>query len=334
MNLRKLGSQGLAVSPLGIGCMGMASETYGPADEKEAIATLHEAFDLGVRFIDTSDIYGPFRSEQIVGKALKGRRDKVVVGTKFGIVPADPSTPITEGHKMGVDGRPSYVRSACDASLQRLGVDHIDIYYQHRVDPDVPIEETVGALAELVHAGKIRHIGLSEASATIVERAHTVHPVSAVQAEYSLWSRDIEDHLLPTLRRLGIGVVAYSPLGRGFLSGRIRSLNDLAPDDYRRVNPRFMGENFQRNLDLLDELAAIAEEMDCTTAALALAWVLGRGADIAAIPGAETRVHLRENAAAAKITLTDQDLQRIEKAFPKDSVAGDRYPAEHMPFQG
>lgn len=334
MNHRELGGEGLAVSPLGVGCMGMASETYGPADEKESIATLHEAFDLGVRFIDTSDIYGPFRSEQIVGKALKGRREQVIVGTKFGIVPADPSAPIAEGHKMGVDGRSSYVRSACDASLKRLGVDYIDIYYQHRVDPDVPIEETVGALAELVQAGKIRYIGLSEASASVVERAHAVHPISAVQAEYSLWSRDIEDELLPTLRQLGIGVVAYSPLGRGFLSGRIRSIEDLAPDDYRRVNPRFMGENFQRNLDLLDELGRIATELGCSTAALALAWVLERGSDIVAIPGAETRFHLRENAAASEISLTTEDLQRIDKAFPKDGAAGDRYPAEHMPYQG
>jgi aryl-alcohol dehydrogenase-like predicted oxidoreductase len=334
MKSRALGRQDLAVSPLGIGCMGMASETYGPTDEKEAIATLHEAFDLGVRFIDTSDIYGPYRSEQIVGKALKGRRDEVVVGTKFGIVPSDAAAPITGGHKMGVDGRPSYVRSACDASLERLGIDHIDIYYQHRVDPDVQIEETVGALAELVEAGKIRHIGLSEASAAVVERANAVHPISAVQAEYSLWSRDIEEELLPTLRRLGIGTVAYSPLGRGFLSGRIRSLDDFAPDDYRRVNPRFMGENFQRNLDLLDELNAIAQELECSTAALALAWVLAQGDDVVAIPGAETRTQLRENAGASKVVLTDHVLQRIEEAFPKGGAAGERYPEEHMPYQG
>lgn len=334
MKHRRLGAEGLTVSPLGVGCMGMASETYGPADENEAVATLHKAFDLGMNFLDTSDVYGPYRSEQIVGRALKGRRDDVVVGTKFGIVPADPSAPIAGGHKMGIDGRPEYVRAACEASLRRLGTDHIDVYYQHRLDPDVPIEETVGALAELVAAGKVRYIGLSEAGAAIIERAHAVHPISVVQAEYSLWSRDIEDDILPTARRLGIGVVAYSPLGRGFLSGRIRSLDDLAPDDYRRVNPRFLGENFQRNLDLLDELTAVAEETGCSPARLALAWVLGRGDDIAAIPGAETRAQLEDNAGAMDIALAEDDLARIERAFPKDAVAGDRYPAEHMPYQG
>ena len=334
MKHRTLGSQGLEVSPLGVGCMGMASETYGPADEGEAIATLHRAFDLGLKFLDTSDVYGPYRSEQIVGRALKGRRDEVVVGTKFGILPAAPSAPIAGGHKMGVDGRPEYVRSACDASLRRLGIDHIDIYYQHRLDPEVPIEETVGALAELVAAGKIRFIGLCEVTPAITERAHAVHPISAVQAEYSLWSRDIEDDVLPAARRLGIGVVAYSPLGRGFLSGRIRSLDDLAPDDYRRTNPRFLGENFQCNLDLLDELTAVAERMGCSPARLALAWVMGRGDNIVAIPGAETRAQLEDNAGALDMVLTEHHLARIERAFPRDAVAGDRYPAEHMPYQG
>jgi aryl-alcohol dehydrogenase-like predicted oxidoreductase len=331
MKTRTLGNSGLEVSVLGIGCMGMAAETYGPADEGEAIATLHQAFDNGIRFLDTSDVYGPFRSELIVGKALKGRRDEIVVGTKFGIVPADPSIPITDGHAMGVNGRPDYVRAACDASLARLGVDYIDPYYQHRVDPDVPIEDTVGALSELVSAGKVRYIGLSEASPDLIERAHAVHPVTAVQSEYSLWSRDVEDDVLPTTRRLGIGLVAYSPLGRGFLSGQIRSIDDLAPDDYRRVNPRFMGANFQRNLDLLDHLTVVALDKGCTPAQLALAWVLSRGDDMVAIPGAETRQQLEENAVSSEINLTRAELDRIESIFPKGAAAGDRYPAEHMP---
>jgi aryl-alcohol dehydrogenase-like predicted oxidoreductase len=331
MKTRSLGNNGLEVSVLGIGCMGMGAETYGPADEGEAIATLHQAFDNGVRFLDTSDVYGPFRSEEIVGKALKGRREEIVVGTKFGIVPSDPGAPIIGGHPMGISGRPEYVRSACDASLRRLGVDHIDMYYQHRVDPDVPIEETVGALSELVSAGKVRYIGLSEASPDLIERAHTVHPITAVQSEYSLWSRDVEDDVLPTTRRLGIGLVAYSPLGRGFLSGQIRSIDDLAPDDYRRVNPRFMGSNFQRNLDLLDHLAAVALDRGCTPAQLALAWVLSRGDDVVAIPGAETRAQLAENAVSSDITLTPAELDRIERVFPKGAAAGERYPAEHMP---
>ncbi|HWI74855.1 MAG TPA: aldo/keto reductase [Baekduia sp.] len=334
MEHRRLGTEGLLVPPLGVGCMGMASETYGPADEREAIATLRHAFDLGLAFLDTSDIYGPYRSEEIVGRALRGQRDEVVVGTKFGIVPADASAPIAGGHAIAVDGRPEYVRAACEASLRRLGTDHIDIYYQHRLDPQVPIEETVGALADLVAAGKIRFIGLSEVNAAVLERAHAVHPVSVVQAEYSLWSRDVEDDVLPTARRLGVGLVAYSPLGRGFLSGGIRSLDDLAPDDYRRVNPRFLGESFQRNLDLLDELTAVAEEMGRSPAQLALAWVLRRGDDIVAIPGVETRSQLADNAGALDTILTDGDLDRIEHAFPKDAVAGERYPAEHMPYQG
>jgi aryl-alcohol dehydrogenase-like predicted oxidoreductase len=334
VKFRSLGSNGLKVSVLGIGCMGMAAETYGPADEGEAIATLHQAFDDGVRFLDTSDVYGPFRSEQIVGKALKGRRDDIVVGTKFGIVPSDPSNPITGGHQMGVNGHPDYVRAACDASLQRLGVEHIDLYYQHRVDPEVPIEETVGALSELISAGKVRYIGLSEASPALIERAHAVHPVTAVQAEYSLWSRDVEDDVLPITRRLGIGLVAYSPLGRGFLSGRIRSIDDLAADDYRRVNPRFMGANFQRNLDLLDHLTAVAGDKGCTPAQLALAWVLSRGEDVVAIPGAETRQQLEENNRSSQVILTDAELDRIESIFPKGAAAGERYPEEHMPFRG
>lgn len=334
MKHKRLGSDGLTVSPLGVGCMGMAAETYGPADEDEAIATLHRAFDIGLTFLDTSDVYGPYKSEQIVGRALKGRRDGVVVGTKFGIVPADPMNPIAGGHEMGVDGRPEYVRSACDASLRRLGIDHIDIYYQHRLDPNVPVEETVGALSELVGAGKVRYLGLSEVNASILERAHGVHPISAVQAEYSLWSRDIEYELLPTARRLGVGTVAYSPLGRGFLSGRIRSIDDLAPDDYRRVNPRFMGANFRRNLDLLDALNALAERLGCSTAQLALSWVLSQGDDVVAIPGAETRAQLEDNAGTLRLVLTDAELAEIEAAFPMGSVAGERYPDAHMPFQG
>lgn len=334
MAKRAIGSQGLIVPPLGVGCMGLAAETYGPADPDEAVATLHRAFDLGLGFLDTSDVYGPYRSEQIVGRALEGRRDEVVVGTKFGIVPNDPSAPITAGNEMGVNGRPEYVRAACDGSLQRLGIDRIDIYYQHRLDPDVPVEETVGALAELVDAGKIGHIGLSEVTGSVLERAHAVHPVSAVQAEYSLWSRDIEEDLLPVARRLGVGLVAYSPLGRGFLSGRIRSIDDLAPDDYRRVNPRFQGANFQRNLDLLDALTAVADRLGCSPAQLALAWVLGRGEDIVAIPGAETRTQMQDNAGALSVTLGTEDLAEIERSFPKDAVAGDRYPADHMPYQG
>jgi aryl-alcohol dehydrogenase-like predicted oxidoreductase len=331
MKTRPLGSNGLEVSALGIGCMGMGAETYGPADEGEAIATLHQAFDNGVRFLDTSDVYGPFRSEEVVGKALKGRRDDVIVGTKFGIVPSDPNAPIAGGHRMGVSGHPDYVRAACDASLGRLGVEYIDLYYQHRVDPEVPIEDTVGALSELVTAGKVRYIGLSEASPELIERAHAVHPVTAVQSEYSLWSRDVEDDVLPTTRRLGIGLVAYSPLGRGFLSGKIRSIDDLAPDDYRRVNPRFMGTNFQKNLDLLDHLNFVALNKGCTPAQLALAWVLSRGSDVVAIPGAETRQQLEENAVSSEVFLTNAELEQIESIFHKGAAAGARYPAEHMP---
>lgn len=334
MQKRRLGSQGLVVSPLGVGCMGIASESYGPTDADESVAMLHEAFDLGIRFLDTSDIYGPYRSEQIVGRALKGRREDVIVGTKFGLLPSDPSRPITAGNEMGVDGRPEYVRSACDASLQRLGIDHIDIYYQHRLDPRVPVEETVGALSELVQSGKIRFIGLSEVNSAVIERAHAIHPVSAIQTEYSLWSREVEDDILPTTRRLGIGLVAYSPLGRGFLAGKIRSIEDLAPNDYRRVNPRFMGANFQRNLDLLDALEAVASGMNRSPAQLALAWILSRGQDVVAIPGTETRAQLGDLAGALDVELSAVDLALIEQAFPKDAVVGSRYPEEHMPFQG
>lgn len=336
MDQRQLGRNGLTVSPIGVGCMGLASESYGPADESEAIATLHRAFDLGLDFLDTSDVYGPYVSEQILGKALKGRRDGVIVGTKFGIVPADASAQILAGNEMAVNGRPDYVRAACEGSLQRLGVDHIDVYYQHRLDPQVPVEDTVGALAELVAAGKVRYIGLSEVRSTILERAHAVHPVSVIQAEYSLWSRDIEneDDVLLAARRLGVGVVAYSPLGRGFLSGKIRSIDDLAPGDYRRVNPRFQGDNFRRNLDLIDELTRMAAERRCSAAQLALAWVLSRGPDIVAIPGVETRDQLADNVGALDLELSDNDLGRIEEIFPREAVAGHRYPPAHVPYQG
>ncbi len=332
--IRAIGSDGLRTSPLGIGCMGMASESYGRADADEAVATLLRAFEVGINFLDTSDIYGPYTSELIVGRALKVRREGVVVGTKFGIVPSGPDSPITGGNAMGINGSPNYVRASCDASLHRLGIDRIDIYYVHRLDPKVPIEETIGALSELVAAGKVAHIGLSEISPGILERAHKVHPISAVQAEYSLWSRDIEDDVLPAARRLGVGIVAYSPLGRGFLSGRIRSLEDLDPDDYRRVNPRFQGDNFVKNLKLLGAVNALAGDIGCTPAQLALAWVLAQGNDIVAIPGAETRAQLEENAVATSIRLTADQLADIEAAFPREAVAGERYPQEHMPYTG
>jgi len=316
---RKLGTQGLEVSEIGLGCMGM-SEFYGrPADEAEAIATIRRALDLGITLLDTADMYGPFTNEKLVGRAIVGRRDQVVLATKFGIVRHE------DGGR-SVNGRPEYVRAACDASLKRLGLDYIDLYYQHRVDPGTPIEETVGAMAELVAAGKVRHIGLSEAAPETIRRAHSVHPISALQTEHSLWSRDPEDEILPTVRRLEIGFVAYSPLGRGFLSGAIRSLEDLAEDDFRRHNPRFQGVNFQRNLDLLDEVEAIAREKGVTPSQLALAWVLSRGDDVVPIPGTTRRHHLEENVGALDIRLTPADLARIEAAFPKGATAGDRYP--------
>jgi aryl-alcohol dehydrogenase-like predicted oxidoreductase len=319
MEHRTLGTQGLTVSAEGLGCMGM-SEFYGTADESEAVATIHHALNLGVNFVDTADAYGPYTNEQLVGGAIADRRDEVVLATKFGLV-RDPEN----SRARGVNGRPEYVLDACDASLRRLGLDHIDLYYQHRVDPDVPIEETVGAMASLIDAGKVRFLGLSEAAPDTIRRAHAVHPISALQSEYSLWSRDVEDEILPTLRELGIGLVAYSPLGRGFLTGQITSPDDLAADDFRRHSPRFQGANFARNLELVDRIKEIAREKDCTPGQLALAWVMAQGDDIVPIPGTKRRAYLEENAEAAELSLDGDDLARIDEAAPVGSAAGDRY---------
>jgi aryl-alcohol dehydrogenase-like predicted oxidoreductase len=319
MDHRKLGNQGLTVSEIGLGCMGM-SEFYGEGDDSESTATIQRAIELGVTFIDTADMYGPFTNEELVGHAIADRRDQVVLATKFGNVRGP------NGERLGVRGDPDYVREACDASLGRLGVDHIDLYYQHRVDPDVPIEETVGAMKELVEQGKVRYLGLSEAAPATIRRAHDVHPISALQTEYSLWSRDPEDEILPTVRELGIGFVAYSPLGRGFLSGEIKSIDDLAEDDFRRSNPRFQGENFQRNLDLVDRVKEIAAEKDVKPSQLAIAWLLHQGDDIVPIPGTKRRKYLEENAAAADISLSDDELASIDEAAPAGAASGDRYP--------
>jgi len=319
MQTRTLGTEGLEVSALGLGCMGM-SEFYGPADEDEAVATIHRALELGIFFLDTADRYGPFTNERLVGRAIQGRRDEVVVATKFGNVRGQ------DGARLGVNGRPEYVRTACEASLERLGVDHIDLYYQHRVDKTVPIEETVGAMAELVEQGKVRHLGLSEASTETIRRAHAVHPITALQTEYSLWTRDPEDAILPTVRELGIGFVAYSPLGRGFLSGAITTPDDLAEDDFRRMNPRFQGENFRRNLQLVDRVREIAAEKDVEPSQLALAWLLHQADDIVPIPGTKRRDYPEQNAAAADVELTDDDLARIDEAAPVGGAAGERYP--------
>jgi aryl-alcohol dehydrogenase-like predicted oxidoreductase len=320
VELRRLGTEGLEVGAIGLGCMGM-SEFYGTADESEAIATIHRALDLGVTLLDTADMYGPYTNEELVGRAIAGRREEVVLATKFGIVrdADDPS-------RRGIEGRPEYVRKSIEGSLGRIGVDHVDLYYQHRVDPGTPIEDTVGAMAELVREGKVRYLGLSEAAPDTIRRAHAVHPISALQTEYSLWSRDPEDEVLPTVRELGIGFVAYSPLGRGFLSGRFQSPDDLEEGDFRRRNPRFQGENFQRNLELVERVREIAEERNATPAKLALDWVLAQGEDIVPIPGTKRRERLEENVAALDVELTSADLERIEAAFPKGATAGDRYP--------
>jgi aryl-alcohol dehydrogenase-like predicted oxidoreductase len=324
MEYRRLGNSQLKISVQGLGCMGM-SEFYGPSDERESMATIHRALELGVNFLDTANIYGMGRNEELVGRAIKGRRGEVVIATKFGIV-RDAANPKTRG----VNGRPEYIRQECEKSLARLGIETIDLYYQHRVDPQTPIEETVGAMAQLVKEGKVRHLGLSEASASTIRRAAATHPISALQTEYSLWSRDPEDEILPVCRELGITFVAYSPLGRGFLTGQIRSADDLAPDDFRRISPRFQGENFQRNLDLVDRIRQIAEEKGCTPAQLALAWVHSRGAEIVPIPGTKRRKYLEENVAALDIRLSSAELKRIEEVSPRGAVAGDRYHAEGM----
>jgi len=318
MKTRTLG-KGLVVSEIGLGCMGM-SEFYGPGDEEESLRTIRLALDLGVTFLDTADMYGPFTNEKLVGKAIAGVRDGVVLATKFG----NERRP--DGTRVGINGTPEYVRRACDASLERLGVDHIDLYYQHRVDKSVPIEDTVGAMAELVQAGKVRRLGLSEASPATIRRAHAVHPISALQSEYSLWSRDPEGEILDTLRELGIGFVPYSPLGRGFLTGQIQKPEDFAEDDFRRHNPRFQGDNFYQNLKLVDEVRAMAGEKGVTAGQLALAWALAQGEDIVPIPGTKRTHYLRENIGAVDVTLSDEDLRRLDEIAPKGAAAGERYP--------
>ena len=324
MRMRRLGREGPQVSELGLGCMGM-SDFYAGRDEAESIATIHRALDLGVTFLDTADMYGPHTNEELVGRAIRGRREQVLVATKFGIV-RSPGNPAVRG----VSGRPEYVREAVEGSLRRLGVATIDLYYQHRVDPQVPIEDTVGAMADLVRAGKVRYLGLSEASAATLERACRVHPITALQTEYSLWSRDPEAGLLAACRRLGVGFVPYSPLGRGFLSGAFRTPEDLAADDYRRSSPRFQGANFQHNLALVDKVRELASLMQCTASQLALAWVLAQGEDIVPIPGTKRRKYLEENLGASKVRIGPAELAQLEAVFPFQAAAGERYPAAAM----
>ena len=318
MQTRRLGRAGLEVSALGLGCIGM-SEFYGPADDAQSIAVIARALELGVTFLDTADMYGPFVNEQLVGRAIAGHRDEVVLATKFGNSRGE------HGERLGIRGDAGYVRQCADDSLRRLGVEHIDLYYQHRVDDKVPIEETWGALAELVAAGKVRHLGISEASAATIRRANAVHPIAALQSEWSLWSRDIEDEIVPTARELGIGIVPYSPLGRGFLTGEITSVDDLADDDFRRHSPRFAGENFTRNLDLVARVRALAQEKGCTPGQLALAWLLHQGEDVAPIPGTRRIAYLEENVGAAEVSLSAEDVRRIEEVAPVGAAAGERY---------
>ena len=318
--IRHLGTQGLVVSAQGLGCMGM-SEFYGPGNRDESIATIHRALELGVTFLDTADVYGPFTNEELVGSTVGGKRDEVVLATKFGIV-RDPDDPM----RRGINGRPEYVRSCIDASLQRLGLDHVDLYYQHRVDPTVPIEETVGAMAGLVQAGKVRFLGLSEAGPETIKRAHATHPISALQSEWSLWSRDLESDIVPVARELGIGLVPYSPLGRGFLTGQIKSPDDFEDDDFRQYQPRFQGENFAKNMELVEAVRAMAEEKGITAGQLALAWVHAQGDDVVPIPGTKRRTYLEENVAALDVSLTGDDMTRLDAILPPGAAAGDRYP--------